>query len=100
MGPSMRTYRCVASQPKLSCLQASGLGGHLTIPHVGQLVARLFRVRCWPSLWVRFLCGRVVGNPEVIQIGNRRISTDNSANEMVRRLDHPEGGMIRLATYT
>lgn len=38
----MRTYRCVASQPKLSCLQASGLSGHLTIPHVGQLAARLF----------------------------------------------------------
>jgi len=39
----MRTYRCVASQPKLSCLQASGLSGHLTIPHVGQLAARLSR---------------------------------------------------------
>jgi hypothetical protein len=42
MGPSMRRHGCVASQPKLSYLQASGLSG-LTIPHMGQLAARLFR---------------------------------------------------------
>jgi hypothetical protein len=39
----MRTYGCLASQPKLSCLQVSGWSGHLTIPHVSQLAARLFR---------------------------------------------------------